>query len=357
MQSMELTAGNEPPVVTFDIGKNNKSFYFPDKTYTYKVSVKDREDGSTENGKIKPSDIVVNIDYLSEGYDKAEIVQGHRTAEEATGNMKGMKMIQTLDCKSCHGEYKKSIGPAFYAVSVKYKGDKSALERLTKKVISGGKGVWGEVPMAPHPTLSTEDASEIVKYILSMSTPKPKIKSLPAQGTYTTIKQPDDKGLGVYIFRAAYTDHGANGLPGVSSEETFTLRNAKINPSKYDELVDATKMSYGGTNLVIPSKSGSYISLKQIDLTGITGIEFMAMAPKAQLNAEGGTIELHVDAPNGELLGQTPFIGDGGGGFSGKPVSLEVKPTEGVHDIYLVFKNPNAKPGSSLMVVLNTTFK
>ena len=70
------------------------------------------------------------------------------------------------------------------------------------------------------------------------------------------------------------------------SEETFTLHNAKINPSKYDEVIDATKMSYGGTNLVIPSKSGSYISLKQIDLTGIAGIEITAMAPKAQLDAE-----------------------------------------------------------------------
>ena len=115
---------------------------------------------------------------------------------------------------------------------MKYKGDKAALERLTKKVISGGNGVWGEVPMAPHPQLSTEDAAEMVKYILSLSKPKPKIKSLPAQGTYTTVKQPNDKGLGVYIFRASYTDQGANGLPGVASEETFTLRNAKINPDQ-----------------------------------------------------------------------------------------------------------------------------
>jgi cytochrome c len=359
VQSMELTAGNEPPVVSFDIGKNNKSFYFPDKTYSYNVKVKDKEDGSTENGKIKPSAIVVNIDYLSEGFDKTEIVQGHRTAEEATANTKGMKMIQSLDCKACHTEYKKSIGPAFFQVSVKYKGDKNALERLTKKVISGGKGVWGDVPMAPHPTLSTEDASEIVKYILSLSNPKPKVKSLPAQGAYTTIKQPNDKGLGVYIFRASYTDRGANGLPGVSSEETFTLRNPQINPTKYDEVVDANKMSYGGNSFIIPSKSGSYISLKQIDLTGITRIEFTAMAPKAQLNAEGGIIELRINTPDGELLGQTPFIGDGGGGLmgGGKPASLTVKPTEGVHDIYLVFKNPQAKPGTSLMIVMNTSFK
>ena len=146
----------------------------------------------------------------------------------------------------------------------------------------------------------------------------------------------------------------------MTSEETFTLRNAKINPVKYDEVVDATKMSYGGTSFIIPAKTGSYISLKQIDLTGIAHIDLTAMAPKAQLNAEGGTIELHIDSPKGELLGKTAFIGDAGGEdllSGGKPTSIDVKPTEGVHDIYLVFVNPNAKPGASLMVVMNTTFK
>ncbi len=151
-----------------------------------------------------------------------------------------------------------------------------------------------------------------------------------------------------------------NGLPGVSSEETFTLRNAKIYPVKYNEVVDDTKMSYGGTSFIIPVKTGSYISLKQIDVTGISHIDLTAMAPKAQLNAEGDTIELLMDSPKCELLGKTPFIGDAGGGgvtMGGKPTSIEVKPTEGVHDIYLVFLNPNAKPGASLMVVMNTTFR
>jgi cytochrome c len=357
-QSMELTAGNEPPVISFDLGKNNKSFYVPDKTYNYKVDVKDKEDGSIANGKIKPASLVVNIDYLAEGFDKAEIVLGHRTADAAVSFSRGLKLITASDCRGCHGDYKKSIGPSYFAVSAKYKNSNDALSKLTKKVIAGGKGVWGDVAMAAHPKLSTEDAAEMIKYILSLSQPKPKVKSLPATGTYTTKKQTGDKGLGVYIFRAGYTDRGANGLPGVASEEIVTLRNATINPTKYDEVSDVNKMSFGGNSFVIPTKSGSFISLKQIDLTAITGIELVAMAPKAQLNAEGGIIELHIDAPNGKLLGQTPFIGDGGGGFGGgKPVLLNVTPTEGIHDIYLVFKNPDAKPGASLMIVMNTSFK
>ncbi|HEY9048739.1 MAG TPA: ThuA domain-containing protein [Ohtaekwangia sp.] len=357
-RSLELTAGNEPPVLTFDIGKNNKSFYFPGKTYSYAVAVTDKEDGSLANGKIKPEQVVVNIDYLAEGFDKAEIAQGHRTAEAAVNVSKGLKLIEGSDCKACHGIDKKSIGPAYREVALKYKGKAGAVENLTKKVISGGSGVWGDVPMAAHPQLTAADASEMVKYIMSLGDEKPKVRSLPVKGTYTTKTPAGDKGTGVYIFRASYRDRGSNGLPSIGSEETFTLRNPAINTTKFDVFDNVTKMSYGGNSFVIPSKSGSSIGLKQVDVTGIAQLELMAMAPKAQLNAEGGIIELHIDSPKGKLIGKTEFIGDTpGGGFAGKPVSLPVEPTEGVHDLYLVFQNPQAKAAQSLMIVISATFK
>ncbi len=357
-QSVELTAGNETPVVSFDIGNNSKSFYFPDKAYDYKVNVEDKEDGTLASRKIKPEQVVVTIDYLAESFDKNIIAQGHRTAEASVPNVKGMRLIEGSDCKACHSIEKKSIGPAYRDVSLKYKGKAGAVETLAKKVISGGSGSWGDVPMAGHPQITATDAGEMVKYILSLSDEKPKVKSLPVEGTYVTKKQPDDKGQGVYIFRASYKDRGANGLPSIASEQTFTMRNPMINPTKYEEFSNVNKMSFGGNSFVIPTKHGSYIGLKQIDLTGINEVEFMAVAPKAQLNAEGGTIELHIDSPTGTLLGQSEFIGDvPGSGFSPKPVSVKIQPTQGEHDVYVIFQNPNAKSGVSLMVVMNSVFK
>jgi cytochrome c len=356
-QSLELTAGNEPPVLVFDVGKSNKSFYFPDRTFNYEVKVTDKEDGSLANGKIKPEQVSVNIDYLAEGFDKIEIAQGHRSADASASFVKGMKLIAANDCKACHSVDKKSIGPTYTDVSKKYKGKASAVEMLTKKVISGGSGVWGEVPMAGHPQLSAADASEMVKYILSLADEKAKVKSLPIKGTYTTKLKPGDKGQGIYILRASYRDNGANGLPPLSSEETFTLRNAKVNPHKFDEFSFVNKMSFGGTDLVIPAKAGSFIKMEHIDLQGITQLELIAMAPKAQLNAAGGTIELRIDSPTGQLVGQTDFIGDAGTGFRPAPTMLKVQPTEGFHDIFLVFQNPNAPTGQSLMVVTSVEFK
>ena len=354
-QSLELTAGNEPPVLKFDIGNSNKSFYFPDKTYNYKIAVEDKEDGSIANGKIKPEAVSVNIDYLAEGFDKTEIAQGHRTADQTVNIMKGQKLIAAGDCKACHSKDKKSIGPTYTEVAQKYKGKATAQQALAKKIISGGSGVWGNVPMAGHPQLSAVDAAEMVKYILSLAEAKPKVKSLPVSGSYITKVQSTDKCEGVFIFRAAYRDRGANGLPGISSEESFTLRSPKINPTNYNKVSDINKMSYGGNKFVIPLKSGSYIALKNIDLTGITKIVYTASVPK-QLAASGGFIEVRMDSPTGKLIGKSEFIGDSNAGFGSKAQSINLEPSEDFHDLYLVFINPESK-GTSLMILTNTTFK
>ena len=51
------------------------------------------------NGKIKPAQVVVNIDYLAEGFDKAEIAQGHRTAEATSQYFKRIEADQASDCR------------------------------------------------------------------------------------------------------------------------------------------------------------------------------------------------------------------------------------------------------------------
>ncbi len=352
-QSMEIIAGNEPPVLSFEMPKSNKSFYFANKSFNYEVKVQDKEDGSLADGRITPDQVSVKIDYLAEGFDKIAIAQGHRSAD---ATIKGIKLIEAGDCKACHSKEKKSIGPAYKDIAMKYKGSKTALETLTKKIIAGGSGVWGEVPMAGHPQLSTEDAAEMTKYILSLSSENPADKSLPTKGSFTTKLPAQDKGQGVYILRAAYQDQGANGLPALTSEQTYTLRNAKISPHDFDKYEDVTKMSFGGNAFAIPAKSGSYVVLNKIDLTNITTLEMLVAAAKPQLNAAGGNIEIRLDAPTGKLIGESGFVEPS---ETMAPVlkSLKLSHTEGVHDLYIVYQNPKANGGQSLMVVMGAEFK
>lgn len=79
---------------------------------------------------------------------------------------KGLELIAKSDCLTCHKVEEKAIGPAYRDVANKYNNDDQTVKMLAGKVIKGGAGVWGQIPMTPHPALSPEDAQQMVKYIL-----------------------------------------------------------------------------------------------------------------------------------------------------------------------------------------------
>lgn len=81
---------------------------------------------------------------------------------------KGAQLISQSDCLSCHKEQDKVVGPAYKEVAQKYEANEKNYTYLAEKIISGGKGNWGEIPMTAHPTLSKDDAKEMAKYILSL---------------------------------------------------------------------------------------------------------------------------------------------------------------------------------------------
>ena len=78
------------------------------------------------------------------------------------------KLAQSKNCLACHQMDKKLVGPAYKDVAAKYKDDKDAEARLVKKVIGGGTGVWGQIPMPPNPQVSEAEAKTLVKWILAM---------------------------------------------------------------------------------------------------------------------------------------------------------------------------------------------
>lgn len=80
--------------------------------------------------------------------------------------IKGLAKLKTSDCTTCHMVERKIVGPSYADVAAKYENTEENIEKLAQKVIEGGVGVWGEVPMPPHPTLSMEDAKDMVAYVL-----------------------------------------------------------------------------------------------------------------------------------------------------------------------------------------------
>ena len=75
-------------------------------------------------------------------------------------------LAKSKNCLSCHAVDKKVVGPAYKDIAKKYTAKDEAM--LAEKVIKGGKGVWGPVPMPPNSAVSPADAEKLVKWILSL---------------------------------------------------------------------------------------------------------------------------------------------------------------------------------------------
>ncbi len=80
---------------------------------------------------------------------------------------KGLDLITKSDCLGCHKVGEKLVGPAYLDVAKRYAGKPGIEDSLAGKIIRGGSGNWGSVPMQGHPQLSEADAKAMVAYILS----------------------------------------------------------------------------------------------------------------------------------------------------------------------------------------------
>ena len=68
---------------------------------------------------------------------------------------------------ACHAVDKKLVGPAYKDVAAKYAGDKDAVKKLSEKIIKGGSGVWGPVPMPANTQVNPAEAEQLAKWILT----------------------------------------------------------------------------------------------------------------------------------------------------------------------------------------------
>ena len=213
-------------------------------------------------------------------------------------------MINSVDCNNCHHVDTKSIGPEFIEIAEKYKSKYDwALDSLSKKIRSGGSGVWGTVNMPAHPSISLNDARLITNYILSSN--QKTISTLPLKGNFTPKIPEGDNGKGTLIIRAAYTDKSAKGSEALTTEEVKILRSPQLSPGTADvtHRAEVNLQTMFAVSLNIIPKSNGYIDLKQIDFTGNTAIGNQRLA-FPMTGYSGGTIEVRLDNPDGELLGQ-----------------------------------------------------
>ena len=76
-------------------------------------------------------------------------------------------LAKAKNCLACHAVGSKLVGPAYKDVAAKYAGQKGAEDKLVQKVMKGGSGVWGPVPMPANPQVSEAEARSLVTWVLS----------------------------------------------------------------------------------------------------------------------------------------------------------------------------------------------
>lgn len=105
-----------------------------------KKEVKNAEDYGTSNEENVPSDLIAQ----------------------------GEALVKSSDCRACHHAVNKLVGPSHTDVAKKYEFTEANVKLLAEKIVKGGSGVWGEVPMSAHANVTQADAEKMARYVLSL---------------------------------------------------------------------------------------------------------------------------------------------------------------------------------------------
>lgn len=80
----------------------------------------------------------------------------------------GAQLAAKKNCLACHQVDKKLVGPSYKSIAAKYAGDKGAADMLATKIMKGGSGVWGPVPMPANPQVSDAEARQLAAWVLTL---------------------------------------------------------------------------------------------------------------------------------------------------------------------------------------------
>jgi len=333
--SVVVKAGNAPPQI--DIGTTaNRTFYWDNAPFDYKVRIGDREDQVIDGERVN-----VSLNFLPRGKDLAVILADPRGG----GNVqftRGKTLLAQLDCKACHSIDQESVGPPYVKVSERYSGKPGIEKQLIEKIIGGGTGNWGDRPMSSHPDLSVNDAREIVNYILSLKNPN---QSLPLESTVILRDHMGKGNDGSYLFMASYTDGGANGVEPLYTNAHVALRNPLIQMEDYDE----GNVRMGTiTTVFMTFATGihheSFVMFRDLDLTHVKQLRY-----RVQSHGIGGNIEVRLGSRDSMPIstlkipaGQEEDLKNGW-----KEVNATLhSPVSGVHNVYFVFTHGEGKRGN-----------
>ena len=155
---------NNKMTYSWDLGNGVKrTTTLPRLVYTY-----------TKKGNYNASVEVKDIEGAAAKSKTVSVLAGQDSPDMKTklakinANKAGMALVMSMDCKACHKVSEKSVGPSFTDVAKKYPATAASTAHLSKKIVTGGHGVWGDVDMPAHPALKAAETKQIINWIYSL---------------------------------------------------------------------------------------------------------------------------------------------------------------------------------------------
>ncbi len=341
--SVPVLVGNERPVVKF-LQPQVGDFFEPDQPITYRLSVKDLEDGTNDDDEM---DVERLLDSAAAGRVSVNAVYSTDPIPSASGSADsdigpaGMKLMKRSDCFNCHAVDQKRVGPTLLEVANKYRDKEGAMEASIQRVLKGSTGAWGKIPMIPHAQHTPEEVREMVGWIYSLQ-PAGLVRVFPGfVGDVTVGKDEGTKG-GHYKLEANYTDRGAATIPPLSASALLYLRPRLVEAESADQISGSQVLASGnasGGKFIGAINHGHFLRFNGIALDQVKKLTLKIASAGA-----GGAIEIRIDKPDGDLLATVPVEVNGAWEkFYEKTVDLPE--TKGRHDLYIRFTHPGQAGG------------
>jgi cytochrome c len=293
-----VEVGNARPQVRF-ASPAHGSFFDWDRAIAYQVEVRD-----PDSATVDPAQVSVR-----------GVFQPRRSDGEGVESLDpGLALMRRSTCFSCHTSTTSSAGPAYELVARKYKFNRPAWDGLARKILTGGTGAWGELPMPPHPQHTIEETRLMLNWILSLRTDEASLPKSGVAGQWPAPARPEEgvrANEGVLILTAGYTDAGAAGAAPLRGESTAVLHSRRKKAALYDVnqgMAYIEQVEGGETGIVGHFQDGNHIVFRDLNLSDIRRVVVRA----GGLAGPGGRIELRRQSAQGPVLAsvEVPVTGD-----------------------------------------------
>ena len=320
---LPVSVGNSPPKVTFKYPQDGDFFEFG-QPLAWEIEVKDQEDAKVDANRVSLTHEILP--------QNGGILPTTLRGKQAPG----LGLMKKSDCFNCHSVDQKLVGPTFTEIAMRYQGDNKSKKESAQRILDGSTGIWGQIPMMPHPQHNLAQAKQMVNWIFALAE-KDQATQTASSGSLSPSKPEKYNKNGGYhlLMEASYLDRGALPVAPLRGTEMIRLRSKTVHGSSADDH-QGVQLSKSAVSQI---GHGDFITFKNVNLEGVKKI-----SARVATGGAGGEIHLRLGSSRGKIIGKAK-VQPNGSWRDYIDQNFDLKKCEGRHDLYVCFHNPGVSNG------------